>query len=102
MIKLRKAISSLIIKTEFSKKVNRFIVETLLKKKNKKNAMMFVKECKIIQYFNCYEYEHIDKKCKNVTKCNHCAKKHETNKCNKNEVEIIHKFINCEHTKHQI
>ena len=63
---------------------------------------MFVKKCKIVQCFNCYKYKHIDKKCKNVIKCDHCAKKHETNKCNKDEIKITHKCINCKQTKHQV
>ena len=28
--------------------------------------------------------------------------KHETNKCNKNEIKITYKYINCEQTEHQI
>ena len=35
-------------------------------------------------------------------KYDHCAKKHETNNHNKDEIEIIHKYINCEQTKHQV
>ena len=42
----------------------------------------------------------MDKKLKNGTKCDYCAKKHETNRRNKNEIKIIHKCINCEQTKH--
>ena len=38
--------------------------------------------------------------CKNVKKCDYCAKKHDTNRCNKDEIEIAHKCINCEQTKH--
>ena len=98
--KLEKAILLLIVETELSKKFNRIIFEKFLKESSRKNAMMFVKECKMIQCFNCYEYEHIDKKCKNVMKCDHCAKKHEMNKCSKNEVKIIHKCINCKQTKY--
>ena len=64
--------------------------------------MMFVNKCRIVQCFICYKYKHIDKKCKNVMKCDHCAKKPETNKCNKDEIKIIYKCINCEQTKHQI
>ena len=63
---------------------------------------MFVKKCIMIKCFNYYEYEHIDKKCKNVIKCNHCAKKQETNKCSKDGIKITHKCINCEQTKHQV
>ena len=61
---------------------------------------MFVKECRVIQCFNCYKYNHIDKKCKNVTKCDHCAKKLKTNRCNKNKIEIIKKCINRKQRKH--
>ena len=46
--------------------------------------------------------EHIDKKCKNVTKYDYHVKKHETNRCNKDEIKITHKCINCEETNHQI
>ena len=91
MKKLKKAIFLFIIKTGFSKKVNKIIFEEFLEKNNKKNAMIFVKEYRIIQYFKCYKYKRIDKKCKNVMKCDYCANKHETNKYSKNEIEITHK-----------
>ena len=102
MKKLKKASFSLILKTKFAKKVNRTIFRNFWKKNKKKNAMMFVKKCRIIQCFNCYKYEHIDKKYKNVMKCNQRAKKHKTNRCNKNEIKIIYRCINCEQTKYQI
>ena len=35
-------------------------------------------------------------------KCDYCVKSHETNRCNKNEIEITHKYINCEQTKRQV
>ena len=100
--KLNKIIFSHRIETKFSEQINRIIIEKILKEKSKKNAVKFVRKCKIIQCFNCYKYEHIDKKCKNITKCNHCAERHDTNQCNKNEIKIIHKCVNCELTKHQI
>ena len=99
--KLNKIISSLITETKFSEQINRIIIEKFLKK-SKKDAVKFVRKCRITQCFNCYENDHIDKKCKNVTKCDHCAERHDTNRCNKNEIEIIHECVNCEQTKHQI
>ena len=39
--------------------------------------------------------------CKNVKKCDHCAEGHDTNRCSKGGVEVTHKCINCEQTKHQ-
>ena len=99
---MSKTYFSLIVKTEFSEKINRIIIEKFLKEKSKKNAVIFSRKSKITQCFNCYEYDHIEKMCKNFTKCDHCAKNHETNRCNKNEIKITHKCINCEQTKHQI
>ena len=99
--RLKKAYFLLIIKTEFSKKINRIITKKLLKKESRKNAMIFSRKCRIIQCFNCYEYDHIEKMCKNVKKCDHCAKRHDTNRCSKDEIEITHKCINCEQTEHQ-
>ena len=99
--RLKKAYSSLIVETEFSKKINRIITEEFLKRKNKKNAIIFSRKCKITQCFNCYEYDHIEKMCKNVKKCDHCAEKHDTNRCSKDEIKITHKCVNCEQTKHQ-
>ena len=99
---MSKTYSFLIIETEFSKEINRIIIEKFLKEESKKNAVIFSRENKIIQCFNCYEYDHIEKMCKNFTKCDHCAKSHETNRCNKDEIEITHKCINCEQTEHQV
>ena len=100
--KMRKTYFLLIIKTKFSEKINRIIIEELLKEKSKKNAVIFFRNCRIIQCFNCYKYDHIEKMCKNFMKCDHCAENHETNRCSKDEIEITHKCINCEQTKHQI
>ena len=102
MKRLKKIFFFLIIEIEFSKKTNRIITEKFLKEKSRKNAIIFSKECKITQCFNCYEYEHIEKMCKNLTKCDHCVKKHQTNRCSKDEIKIIHKCINCEQTEHQV
>ena len=99
--RLKKAYFSLIVETEFSKEINRIITKKLLKRKSKKNAIIFSRKCRIIQCFNCYEYDHIEKMCKNVKKCDHCVEKHDTNRCNKDEIKITHKCINCEQTKHQ-
>ena len=99
---MKKTVLSLIIETGFSKKVNRIIFEEILKTNSSKNAIKFIKEYRIIQRFNCYKYEQIDKKCKSVTKCNHCAKRLKTNRCNKNEIKTIYKCVNCEYTEHQI
>ena len=101
MKRLKKAYFSLIVETKFSKKINRIITERFLKKKSRKNAIIFSRKCRIIQCFNCYEYNHIEKMCKNVKKCDHCAERHNTNRCNKGEIKITHKCINCEQTEHQ-
>ena len=100
--KMKKTYSSLIIETKFSKEINKIIIEEFLKKKSKKNAVIFFRNCRITQCFNCYEYDHIEKTCKNFMKCDHCVKNHETNRCSKNEMKITHKCINCEQTKHQV
>ena len=42
--KVKKIIFSLIIETEFSKKVNKNIFGIFLKKRHQKNAMMFLKK----------------------------------------------------------
>ena len=99
---MKKTYCFLIVETEFSEKINRIIIEEFLKEKSKKKAVIFSKECRIIQYFNCYEYDYIEKMCKNFMKCDHCAENHETNRCNKDEIKITHKCINCEQTEHQV
>ena len=85
-----------------SEKINRIITEEFLEGGSKKNAVIFSRESRITQCFNCYEYDHIEKMCKNSTKCDHCAESHETNRCSKDEIKITHKCINCEQTKHQV
>ena len=99
--RLKKAYFSLIVETEFSKEINRIITEEFLKSESRKNAIIFSRKCKIIQCFNCYEYDHIEKMCKNVKKCDHCAEGHDTNRCSKDGVEVTHKCANCEQTEHQ-
>ena len=99
---MKKTYSSLIIETEFSEKINRIIIEEFLKERSRKNAVIFSKECKITQCFNRYKYNHIEKMCKNLMKCDHYAESHETNRCSKDEIKITHKCINCEQTEHQI
>ena len=97
---MKKAYFSLIIKTKFSEKINIIIIEKFLKEESNKNAVIFSQKCKITQCFNCYEYDYIEKMCKNFMKCDNCAENHETNRCNKDEIKITHKCINCEQTKH--
>ena len=99
---MNKTYSFLIVKTEFSEKIIKIIIEEFLKERSKKNAVIFSRKSRITQCFNCYKYDHIEKMCKNFTKCDHCAKSHETNRCNKDEIKITHKCIICEQTKHQI
>ena len=96
--KLKKSYFSSIVKTEFSKKK----LQKFLEKNFKKNIIIFSRKCKITQHFNCYEYDYIEKMCKNVKKCERCAKRHDTNRCSKDEIKITHKCVNCEQTKHQI
>ena len=78
------------------------MIEKFLKEKNKKNEVIFSRKCKMIQCFNCYKYDYIEKMCKNFMKYDYCIENHETNRYNKNEIKIIHKCINCEQTKHQV
>ena len=99
---MRKTYFSLIIETEFSEEINKIIIDKFLKEKSRKNAVIFSRNCRLIQCFNCYEYDHIEKMCKNFMKCDHCAESHETNRCSKDEIKITHKCINCEQTEHQI
>ena len=61
----------------------------------KKIVILFSGKCKTFECFNCYKYDYIEKMCKNVKKYEHFAKKHNTNRCNKKEVKITHKFVNC-------
>ena len=65
--KMNKTYSSLTIKTEFSEKINRIIIEEFLKEKSKKNAVIFLRKSKIIQCYNYYEYNHI-KKCARISR----------------------------------
>ena len=73
--KMNKTYFFVIIKTEFSKKINRIIIEEFLKEKSKKNAVIFSRKNKITQCFDCYKYDHIEKMCKNFTKCDELCRK---------------------------
>lgn len=43
-----------------------------------RTAVVYNRECRIQQCFNCYEYGHISSRCPNETTCGRCSKKHPT------------------------
>ena len=66
-----------------------------------KDCEIFVKECRITQCFNCQQYDHIDKACRNQTRCDHCVDFHISWDCTV-KTSVRHKRCAvCQHKKHE-
>jgi hypothetical protein len=51
----------------------------------------YIGECQITQCFNCYQYGHLAKMCRNIQQCGFCAgANHATNDCMKKEDGTLH------------
>ena len=77
----KKEHSSLIIEVPTPEMGNRLLVEGLVEEHDMKTCSMFSKECRVTQCFNCQQYGHVGRVCRNATRCGHCAKMHASQEC---------------------
>ena len=80
-VRSKKSHSSLMIEVGTPAMANRLVREGLIDDSTMKNCELFTKECRMTQCFNCHLYGHIAKRCKNPTKCRHCARGHRSHEC---------------------
>lgn len=78
---IKKAFSSLIIETASPNTANDFIKNGLIFNQEIKTCEYFCKESRILQCFNCQQYGHMTRACRNPTRCGHCAGAHNTREC---------------------
>lgn len=80
-IRLKKTWSSLYIEVTTAEMANRLIREGLIEDYENKECKLFSKDCQITQCFNCHQYGHVGKTCRNETRCGHCASAHSSHAC---------------------
>lgn len=52
--------------------INRLISDNIIERYENQDCEIFVKNCRVIQCFNCcQQYKHIEKICRNESKCDH-------------------------------
>ena len=80
----------------FLVQINLLINEDLLFHSKLKNCELFHENCRVMQYFNYYEYEHIIRICQKEKKCDMCAAfNHDNQTCSFWNVSARHRCINC-------
>jgi hypothetical protein len=64
-------------------------------------AERFVRECRVLQCFNCYKYGHMAKGCTNAAYCGHCAGAHKSDECIFPDEKDKEKCCNCDKKGHK-
>lgn len=80
-IRLGKVWSSLYVEVATAEMANRLITEGFIEDYENKECELFSKDCQITQCFNCHQYGHVGKACRNQTRCGHCAHAHSSHAC---------------------
>ena len=91
-IKENRPYLSLHIKVETAAMANRLITEGLLENYKMKCCKRFAGDCKVTQCFNCQQYSHILKACRNATKYSHCAGSYSSHDCS---TKSNWHYVNC-------
>lgn len=81
ILKEGKIYSALRIEVEAAEAANRLITESLLVDYEVKRCERFAGDCKVTQCYNCQQYGHMRKSCRNQVKCGHCTGGHVSQKC---------------------
>ncbi len=79
--RFRKEHFSLIIELVSFEMTNKLIKNELLNDYSHQVCEYFEKKCKIKQCFRCQKYDHVNKVCRNVEKCDFCACEHSSFEC---------------------
>lgn len=77
---------------------NRLITEGLLEDYEMKHCERFSGDCQVTQCFNCQQYGHVLKACRNTAKCGHCAGNHTSHDCT---TKSNQRCINCNTAGHE-
>ena len=86
----------LIVNVMFLIQINLLISKDLLFHSKLKNCELFHKNCRIMQCFNCYEYEHIVRVCQKEKKYEICVTlDYDNHVCSFWNISARHKCINC-------
>jgi hypothetical protein len=72
---------SLIMEVATSTQANRIIIKNISIGSEIKICELFARKCRLTQYYNYQLYNYIAPKCRNHTKCGHCAKSYSTRDC---------------------
>ena len=64
-------------------------------------AERYVRECRVLQCFNCYCYGHMAKGCTNASQCGHCAGAHRPDECVYPNEKDREKCSNCDKKGHK-
>ena len=91
-IKQNKRYASMHIEVETAEMANRLILVGLADRGEIKTCELFEAGCKLTQCFNCQQYGHIAKFCRNPTTCGYCAGRHESRSCPGNKAP---RFLRC-------
>ena len=78
----KKKYSSLIIEVDEAAMANNLLKDGFIEEHELKTCELFSKDCRLTQCYNCQQYGHIARVCKNKAACGHCAKDHESRNCN--------------------
>ena len=97
-IKEQRLYSSLRIEVETAAMANRLITEGLLEDYEVKRCERFSGDCRVMQFFNCQQYGHVLKACRNAAKCGHCAGNHSSHDCT---TKARRRCINCDSAGHE-
>ena len=97
----KKEHSSLIIEVPSPEMGNRLLSEGLVEGYDMKTCTLFSKECRVTQCFNCQQYGHVGRVCRNPTRCGHCAKMHGSHDCPTRDTKGSHWCAVCNVQGHE-
>lgn len=80
-VKEQRLYLSLRIEVETAAMANRLITKGLFENYKVKRYEPFSGNCRVRQCFNCQQYGHVLKACRNTAKCGHCAGNHSSHDC---------------------
>ena len=97
-VKEQRLCSSLRIEVETAAMANRLITKGLLEDYKVKRYEPFLGNYRVTQCFNCQQYGHVLKACRNTTKCGYCAGNHNSHDCT---IKARQCCINCDSAGHK-
>ena len=80
-----KTYGSAILEFGSPEEANAAIEKGIIYQAERKDCELYSDRCKQTQCFNCYQYGHTARRCRNNTACGFCAARHSTNECRHKE-----------------